>query len=89
MYYDGSVHIEADDQCATCEYYLKGVACPLLEALGMGVVELRMEVQVQNCGFYREFKRRLKLIDVLRPDSASSAEVSTPGKDSKERQGNR
>src|SRR5690606_22027108 len=31
MYIDGSVHIEEDDLCYTCEYFVKGVNCPLLE----------------------------------------------------------
>ena len=34
MYFDGdNVHIEEDDQCFSCEYFMKGVMCPLLEAL--------------------------------------------------------
>jgi hypothetical protein len=66
MYYDGSIRIEEDDQCYTCQYFCKGVSCPLLEALGLGVVALDGEVQVKNCGFYKEFKRHLKLIDPAR-----------------------
>jgi hypothetical protein len=64
MYYEnGAVHIEEDDQCFTCEYFLKGVSCPLLEALGVGVAHLDGDVVVRNCGFYKEFKRHLQLVD--------------------------
>jgi hypothetical protein len=63
MYFDGSVHIEEEDQCYTCEYFLKGVSCPLLEALGVGVAHLDGDVLVRNCGFYKEFKRHLTLIE--------------------------
>ena len=63
MFYDGEVHIEEDDQCFTCEYFCKGVMCPLLEALAVGVASLSGEVSVKNCGFYVEFKRTLKVID--------------------------
>ncbi len=69
MYYDGCVHIEEDDQCFTCEYYLKGVSCPLLEALAMGVVELQSEILVRNCGFYQKFERHLKVVDFHQGDS--------------------
>lgn len=72
MYYDGCVHIEEDDQCFTCEYYLKGVSCPLLEALAMGVVELQSEILVRNCGFYKKFERHLKVVDL------SQTEEDTP-----------
>jgi hypothetical protein len=63
MYYDGSIHIEDDDQCYSCEYFLKGVTCPLLEALALGVVNLDGDVQVKNCGFYKKFQRTLYLVD--------------------------
>lgn len=64
MYFDGTnVHIEEDDQCFSCEYFMKGVTCPLLEALAQGVVELQGDVQVSNCGFYIKFERHLKLVD--------------------------
>ncbi|MEB3287392.1 MAG: hypothetical protein VKJ04_07805 [Vampirovibrionales bacterium] len=62
MYYDGEVHIEEEDQCYTCEHFLKGVQCPLLEALAEKVVFLDDDIVVRNCGFYREFKRHLTLI---------------------------
>lgn len=72
MYYDGTVHIEEEDQCYTCEYFLKGVSCPLLEALGVGVAHLDGDVLVRNCGFYKEFKRQLHLVeptgDTTQPD---------------------
>ena len=59
---DDTVYIEDEDQCLTCENYSKGVACPLIEALGQGVVYLEDSLTVTNCGFYKEFKRTLKLI---------------------------
>lgn len=59
---DNIVYIEDEDQCLTCENYAKGVACPLLEALGEGVVYLEDSLTVTNCGFYKEFKRTLKLV---------------------------
>lgn len=64
MYTDenNTTYIEDDDQCITCENYAKGVACPLLEALGQGVVYLEGNLTVSNCGFYKEFKRHLKLV---------------------------
>lgn len=63
MYYDGHVHIEEEDQCYSCEYFLKGVMCPLLEALAVGVAHLEGDVLVKNCGFYVEFKRHLHVVD--------------------------
>ena len=63
MFYDGQIHIEEEDQCYTCEYFLKGVMCPLLEALAVGVAHLDGDVLVKNCGFYVEFKRHLQVID--------------------------
>jgi hypothetical protein len=57
-----TVYIEDEDQCMTCENYAKGIACPLLEALGQGVVYLEDSLTVSNCGFYKEFKRTLKLV---------------------------
>lgn len=74
MYYDGEVHIEPEDQCFTCEYFLKGVQCPLLEALGVGVVNLEGDVYVSNCGFYKEFKRHLRVVE-------PSSEKSNPDED--------
>ena len=59
---DYTVYIEDDDQCITCENYARGIACPLLEALGQGVVFLEDNMAVTNCGFYKEFKRTLKLV---------------------------
>jgi hypothetical protein len=60
---DDKVFIEDEDQCLTCENYAKGVACPLLEALGEGIVYLEDSMIVTNCGFYKEFKRTLKLVE--------------------------
>lgn len=59
---DDTVFIEDEDQCLTCENYAKGVACPLLEALGQGVVYLEDNLTVTNCGFYKEFKRILSIV---------------------------
>lgn len=61
-YYNGSVYIEDEDQCQTCSNFAQGVACPLLQALGMGLVVMQDNLYVTNCGFYQEFKRHLKLI---------------------------
>jgi hypothetical protein len=63
MFYDGHVHIEEEDQCYSCEYFLKGVMCPLLEALAVGVAHLDGDVYVKNCGFYVKFERHLHVID--------------------------
>lgn len=71
MYFDQCVHIEEDDQCFSCDYYRKGVSCPLLEALAMGVVELQGDVRVRNCGFYRKFERRLRVVDDAAPEASS------------------
>jgi len=59
---DETVYIEDEDQCITCENYSKGVACPLIEALGQGVVYLEDSLTVTNCGFYKEFKRTLRVV---------------------------
>lgn len=61
--HNDTIYIEDDDQCITCENYAKGVACPLLEALGEGVVYLEDSLKVTNCGFYKEFKRNLRLVE--------------------------
>ena len=73
MYYDGHVHIEEEDQCSSCEYFLKGVMCPLLEALAVGVAHLDGDVLVKNCGFFVEFKRHLHVVD-----KSGSADNETP-----------
>lgn len=59
---DDTVYIEDDDQCLTCENYARGTACPLIEALGSGFVYIEESMIVTNCGFYKEFKRTLKLV---------------------------
>ena len=59
---DDTVYIDDDDQCISCENYAHGVACPLIEALGQGVVYLEDSLTVTNCGFYKEFKRVLKIV---------------------------
>lgn len=83
MFYDGHVHIEEEDQCYSCEYFLKGVMCPLLEALAVGVAHLEGDVLVKNCGFYVEFKRHLHLVDV--PESDGN---DTPPVDGEDKGGN-
>lgn len=59
---DDIVYIEDEDQCITCENYSRGVACPLIEALAQGVVFLEDNMTVKNCGFYKEFKRTLRVV---------------------------
>ena len=59
---DGRVFIEDDDQCIICENYARGTMCPLIEALGSGVVVLEDSMSVVNCGFYKEFRRTLHLV---------------------------
>lgn len=64
MFYENNeVRIDENDQCITCENFAKGVNCPLIEALGMGVVFFDEELLVTNCGFYKEFKRHLKIVE--------------------------
>ncbi|MEB3207235.1 MAG: hypothetical protein VKK59_07845 [Vampirovibrionales bacterium] len=79
---DGVVRIEPDDQCATCQYFLKGVSCPLIEALGVGIVSLEIEVSVTNCGFYKEFKRHLQVIktEAPEPETPSDGGQKSAGK---------
>ena len=60
---DGSVHIEEDDECITCENLQKGIACPLIQAIAQGVVFIEDSLYVTNCGFYKKFERHLKLIN--------------------------
>ena len=59
---DGQIFIEADDQCVSCRNYAEGVACPLLNALGLGVVYLEDSMTVSNCGFYEKFERILHIV---------------------------
>ena len=59
---NGKIFIEEDDQCNTCQNYLEGVSCPLLTALGLGGVYLEDSLTVENCGFFRSFKRRLRIV---------------------------
>ena len=56
------IFIEDNDQCNSCEHYKKKIACPLIEALGQGVVFLDSDMSVTNCGFYKEYKRLLKIV---------------------------
>lgn len=61
---DGRVFVEKEDQCITCRNFKKGVACPLLQALGLGMVSLEGTMYVTNCQFYEEHKRHLKIVDL-------------------------
>jgi hypothetical protein len=74
MYFDDCVHIEETDQCFTCTHFVRGVTCPLLEALATGVVILQDDVGVQNCGFYQKHVRHLTVMgnDALGSSSADS-----------------
>ena len=76
-YYNGSVYVEDDDQCGTCSNFNQGVACPLLQALGMGLVVLKDSMAVINCGFYKEFKRHLHLISNNLPNSSDDNDDNT------------
>jgi hypothetical protein len=64
MYQDkGLLYFEDDDQCNSCEYVAKGIACPLVKALQENVVVLSDEsILVFGCGFYKKFERKLKAI---------------------------
>ncbi len=63
MYSDGEkVYIEDDDICVNCENYVKEFACPLLNALVQGDVFLEDSLVVTRCGFYREFRRVLRIV---------------------------
>ncbi len=59
---NGCVTIEEDDECITCANLQKGIACPLIHALSLGVVFLEDSLNVTNCGFYKKFERHLKLV---------------------------
>lgn len=59
---DGRVFIEDDDQCIECKNYAEGVSCPLLTALGLGVVYLEDSLTVTNCGFFEKFERCLHIV---------------------------
>jgi len=61
---EGKVFVEKEDQCISCKNFKKGVACPLLQALGLGMVSLDGIMYVTNCGFYAENKRHLKLVNL-------------------------
>jgi len=59
---DGNIYIEDDDQCIDCENYAQGVSCPLLTALGLGVVYMEDSLTVSNCGFFKKFERHLHIV---------------------------
>ncbi len=59
---NGQIYIEGDDQCIDCKNYAEGVACPLLTALGLGVVCLEDSLTVCNCGFFEKFERHLHIV---------------------------
>lgn len=59
---NGKIFIENDDQCMDCKNYAEGVSCPLLTALGLGVVYLEDSLTVTNCGFFERFERKLHIV---------------------------
>ena len=59
---DGRIFIEDDDQCIDCKNYAEGGSCPLLTALGLGVVYLEDSLTVTNCGFFEKFVRSLHIV---------------------------
>ena len=59
---NGRIYIENDDQCIDCKNYAEGVSCPLLTALGLGVVYLEDSLTVSNCGFFKKFERVLHIV---------------------------
>ena len=59
---DSKIYIEKDDQCMDCKNYLQGISCPLLTALGLGVVYLENNLSVVNCGFFEKFERSLHIV---------------------------
>ena len=61
-FFEGNVYVEDEDQCQTCDHFSRGIACPLLQALGMGVVTMADNMNVTSCGFYKEFKRHLMVV---------------------------
>lgn len=67
---EGKVYIEDDDQCMDCKNYAQGVACPLLTALGLGVVYLEDNLTVTNCGFFEKFERHLQIVRDDEEDNA-------------------
>lgn len=82
MYFiDGKVYIEEEDQCQTCQHFVQGVACPLIEALGMGAVTLTENMIVTNCGFYKEFKRTLSIVVEEETDLDDDDDDLEPPKD--------
>jgi hypothetical protein len=68
---DGTIHIDDEDQCGSCSHFSKGVACPLLEALGQKVVYMDGEFIVKNCGFYVKWVNPLRLIQ-SEPDGGAA-----------------
>jgi len=59
---DGQIYIEGEDQCINCKNYAEGIACPLLAALGLGVVYIEDSLTVSNCGFFEKFERHLHIV---------------------------
>lgn len=81
MYYQGHrIFIAPDDQCMTCEHYARGVRCPLLEALGLGVATLSaQEVHVRNCGMYEPHQRHLQVVGEAPQPPEDGAQREIPG----------
>jgi len=84
-YYNGSVHVEKQDQCMTCKNFTEGVACPLLQALAMGIVSMEGTMYVTNCGFYEEFVRRLQIVsDKEMPKTKNKKKITRIDKNKKD-----
>ena len=74
MYSDGKkVYIEDEDLCSTCENYVKEFDCPLLGALVQGDVFIEDNLIVTSCGFYKEFKRELRIVRNIKKNENNNA----------------
>lgn len=64
MYDDGSIIVEKTDQCFSCKHFVGKATCPLLTALGQGVVVLAdIDLGVHNCALY-EYGLHLRLLEL-------------------------
>ena len=59
---DGKIYIDDHDRCSDSKNYAEAVSCPLLAALGLGVVYLEDSLTVTNCGFFEKFERKLHIV---------------------------
>jgi len=61
----GQIYIDdANDQCITCKYYAAGrrVTCPLLVAVGRGMVSFEGDLFVEDCPIFEVFENPLRLV---------------------------